>query len=56
MSRISGWCAHIIEEKFAEAQPKPAIYRPLAHYIGPGSTMKSLPYVAIEKRRKAKEA
>jgi len=56
MSRISGWCAHIIEERFAEAQPKPAIYRPLAHYIGPGSTMKSLPYVSIDKRRKAKEA
>lgn len=55
MSRIAGWCAHIIEEKFAEAQPKPAIYRPLAHYIGPGSTMKSLPYVPIEKRRKGKE-
>jgi len=54
MSRVSGWCAHIIEEKFAEAQPKPAIYRPLAHYVGPGSTIKSLPYVAIEKRRKAK--
>jgi len=56
MSRIAGWCAHIIEEKFAEAQPKPAIYRPQAHYVGPGSTMKSLPYVAIAKRRKGKES
>ena len=28
ISRISGWCAHIIEEKFAEAAPKPALYRP----------------------------
>src|ERR687890_232108 len=27
ISRISGWCAHIIEEKFAEAAPKPALYR-----------------------------
>jgi citrate synthase len=34
VSRISGWCAHIIEEKFAEAQHKPAIYRPKADYIG----------------------
>jgi len=25
VSRISGWCAHIIEEKYAQAQPKPAI-------------------------------
>ncbi|MGC8490656.1 MAG: citrate synthase [Syntrophobacteraceae bacterium] len=34
ISRISGWCAHIIEEKFAEAQEKPALYRPEAEYIG----------------------
>jgi citrate synthase len=24
-SRIAGWCAHIIEEQFAEAQEKPAL-------------------------------
>jgi citrate synthase len=34
ISRISGWCAHIIEEKFAEAQEKPALYRPKAEYVG----------------------
>ena len=34
ISRISGWCAHIIEEKFAEAQEKPALYRPQAEYVG----------------------
>jgi citrate synthase len=34
ISRVSGWCAHIIEEKFAEAQAKPALYRPSAEYIG----------------------
>ncbi|MDR3569822.1 MAG: citrate/2-methylcitrate synthase [Syntrophobacteraceae bacterium] len=34
ISRISGWCAHIIEEKFAEAQDKPALYRPEAEYVG----------------------
>ena len=34
MSRIAGWCAHIIEEKFAEAQEKPALYRPEAEYVG----------------------
>ncbi len=28
ISRIAGWNAHIIEEKFAEAAPKPALYRP----------------------------
>lgn len=34
ISRISGWCSHIIEEKFAEAQEKPALYRPQAEYVG----------------------
>jgi len=34
ISRISGWSAHIIEEKYAEAQPKPMLYRPKADYIG----------------------
>jgi citrate synthase len=34
MSRIAGWCAHTIEEKFAEAQEKPALYRPQAEYVG----------------------
>jgi len=27
MARIAGWCAHIIEERFAEAQEKPTWYR-----------------------------
>jgi citrate synthase len=34
ISRIAGWAAHVIEEKFAEAAPKPALYRPKAVYIG----------------------
>jgi citrate synthase len=34
ISRVSGWCAHVIEEKFAEAQGKPALYRPQAEYVG----------------------
>jgi citrate synthase len=34
VSRIAGWCAHIIEEKFAEAQDKPELYRPEAEYVG----------------------
>ncbi|MDA8433198.1 MAG: citrate synthase [Nitrospiraceae bacterium] len=33
-SRIAGWCAHIIEEKFGDAQGKPALYRPKAEYVG----------------------
>jgi citrate synthase len=34
VSRIAGWCAHIIEEKFGEAQGKPALYRPKSEYVG----------------------
>jgi len=34
VSRIAGWTAHVIEERFAEAAPKPALYRPKSQYIG----------------------
>ena len=34
ISRISGWTAHIIEEYFAGAAPKPMLYRPESEYIG----------------------
>jgi len=51
VSRISGWCAHIIEEKFAEAQPKPALYRPEANYIGNYCGLEGCKYVSIEERK-----
>ncbi len=50
VSRISGWCAHIIEEKFAEAQPKAVLYRPEAEYIGKYCGNEGCKYVPIEKR------
>jgi len=34
IARIAGWTAHIIEEKFGDAQGKPALYRPSSEYIG----------------------
>ncbi len=34
ISRISGWAAHVIEEYFAGAAPKPMLYRPESEYIG----------------------
>jgi citrate synthase len=34
VARIAGWTAHVIEEKFADAQDKPALYRPLSEYVG----------------------
>jgi citrate synthase len=34
ISRIAGWTAHVIEEQFADAAPKPMLYRPESEYIG----------------------
>lgn len=34
VSRIAGWCAHIIEEHFGLAQGRPSLYRPAAEYVG----------------------
>ncbi len=34
ISRISGWSAHVIEEQYAMAAPKPSLYRPGATYVG----------------------
>jgi citrate synthase len=52
VSRIAGWCAHVIEEKFAEAQPKPALYRPRANYIGQYCGPSGCPYIPLEQRGK----
>ena len=52
ISRISGWAAHIIEEKFAEAQPKPELYRPDADYVGSYCGPQACPYIPIEERSK----
>ncbi len=50
ISRISGWCAHIIEEKFAEAQEKPALYRPEAEYVGHYCGVIGCTYEPVEAR------
>ena len=34
VARIVGWTAHIIEEKFGDAQGKSALYRPSSAYVG----------------------
>ena len=34
ISRIAGWTAHVIEERFGEAAAKPALYRPKSLYTG----------------------
>ena len=50
VARTPGWCAHIIEEKFAEAQPKPVLYRPSAEYIGQYCGPEKCKYVPLEER------
>lgn len=34
IARVAGWAAHIIEEQFAGAAPKPVLYRPESEYVG----------------------
>jgi citrate synthase len=50
ISRIVGWSAHIIEEKFAEAAPKPALYRPKALYVGRYCGPMGCEYIPMEAR------
>jgi citrate synthase len=50
MSRIPGWCAHIIEEKFAEAQPKAVIYRPESEYVGRYCGIEGCKYLPLKDR------
>ena len=50
ISRIAGWCSHIIEEKFAEAQEKPALYRPQAEYVGNYCGLVGCVYEPVEAR------
>lgn len=50
LSRIAGWASHVIEEKFAEAAPKPALYRPKAVYVGKYCGPMGCEFIPIEKR------
>lgn len=50
VSRIAGWTAHIIEEKFGDAQEKPALYRPSSEYIGNYCGRTGCVYEPAEKR------
>ena len=50
ISRVSGWCAHAIEEKFGDAQGKPALYRPKAEYVGQYCGLMGCEYEPTEAR------
>ena len=50
ISRIAGWTAHVLEEQFAEAAPKPALYRPESEYIGEYCGPAECAFVPIDAR------
>jgi len=50
LSRVSGWCAHVIEERFAGAAPKPTLYRPGAAYVGDYCGPDECRFVPIDNR------
>jgi citrate synthase len=50
ISRISGWSAHVIEEQFAMAAPKPSLYRPGATYVGSYCGPDECIFVDLDKR------
>lgn len=50
ISRIAGWTAHVIEEQFAEAAPKPMLYRPESKYVGEYCGPDECSFVPIESR------
>ncbi|SMC96484.1 citrate synthase [Desulfocicer vacuolatum DSM 3385] len=51
LSRVSGWAAHVIEEQFATAAPKPALYRPGATYVGDYCGPNECSFVDIDNRK-----
>ncbi|MFC1812382.1 citrate/2-methylcitrate synthase [Thermodesulfobacteriota bacterium] len=50
ISRISGWSAHVIEEQFGGAAPKPVLYRPDSHYIGDYCGAEECTFIPVEER------
>jgi citrate synthase len=50
ISRIAGWCAHVVEEQFAGAAPKPTLYRPESEYIGDYCGPDTCEYTPIDDR------
>jgi len=51
ISRVAGWAAHVVEEKFARAAPKPVLYRPKATYVGKYCGPQGCEYKPIDLRQ-----
>jgi citrate synthase len=50
IARITGWVAHVIEEQFGGAAPKPVLYRPDSQYIGDYCGPDLCTFVPMEER------
>ncbi|MCJ8500977.1 citrate/2-methylcitrate synthase [Desulfatitalea alkaliphila] len=50
ISRVAGWTAHVIEEQFAGAAPKPMLYRPESKYIGEYCGPEECRFVPMDQR------
>lgn len=50
IARVVGWAAHVIEEQFAGAAPKPILYRPEAEYIGDYCGPEECSFTPIDQR------
>ena len=50
LSRVAGWTAHVLEETFALAAPKPALYRPGSDYVGDYCGPEECAYVPLGER------
>lgn len=50
ISRVAGWCAHYLEERFGGANAKPTIYRPKAEYIGRYCGPEGCAWTPLQKR------
>ena len=50
ISRVVGWSAHVLEEQFAEAAPKPMLYRPESDYVGDYCGPDECAFVPLDQR------
>jgi citrate synthase len=50
VSRVAGWAAHVIEEQYAGAAEKPALYRPASDYVGDYCGPDECAFVPMDKR------
>ncbi len=51
IARVAGWAAHIIEEQFAGAAPKPVLYRPESEYVGDYCGPEVCEYTPLDQRQ-----